>query len=82
MTADSSTDRGDGAGQPPVTAPHVLLGVGDIVTVRRPTTEEQAHHHLGPNVSIVIVYRPDRDAEVMSADGVTIAPRSYGLVPR
>jgi hypothetical protein len=58
----------------------VFLGVGEAATVRWPTDEERSRlcmNHLEP---VLVISHVDREADIVSVLGVTIAPRPYGIV--
>jgi hypothetical protein len=64
-----------------MTTQELRLAVGDTVTVRQPTAEEQTRYGVKAGEPVLVVQHVDRSPDVLPADSVTIAPRSYGMVP-
>ena len=57
----------------------VFLGVGEAATVRWPTDEEQSRLCMDQLEPVLVISHVDRDPDIVSVLGVTIAPRPYGI---
>jgi hypothetical protein len=58
----------------------ILLGVGEEAIIRLAGSDEDFDGGLGDFGAVVELHRADRDPEVIPAQGVRIAARSYGAV--
>ena len=58
-----------------------MLGVGESVSARLPTRDEQFTLGIASRDPVLVVQRVDREPDVLPADGVIVVPRPYGVVP-
>ena len=60
------------------TEDRIHLGIGESVSARLPTNEEQARFGIDPQQPVFVVHHPERGPEVFPSDGVIVSPLTYG----
>jgi hypothetical protein len=58
----------------------ILLGVGEEAIIRLAGSDEDSGGRVVEFGAVVELHRADRDPEIIPAQGVRIAARSYGAV--
>lgn len=58
----------------------IRLGIGERVSARLPSADEQVALGVGPNDPVLVVRHTDREFDVVPARGAVVVARGFGVV--
>ena len=57
----------------------VALGVGEVATIRLPTSRERTTLNLNGTDPVLVISHVDRNPDIIPALDVSVVPRPYGI---